>query len=189
MVGPDPSSIQDDPEGCDVLRDLCETYVRLDPSIQKDVVLLTLPMSSRTNNAFMVNAIQAASSFVIQNSIREGFGLTLTEAMWKGTPVVGTSACGLRQQIQDRVHGRIVSRPDEPEEVAQVLGDMLSANDELQFWSLNAQSRVYREFLVFNQVKKWLGILKRFATSSMPVCLDTRDYCSMEHPDQTEKVH
>ncbi len=164
MVGPDPASIQDDPEGCEVLNDLCTTYARLDPDIQKDVVLLTLPMSSRKNNALMVNAIQTASSIVVQNSIREGFGLTLTEAMWKGTPVVGSSACGLRQQIKDRIHGRVVLCPEDSEEVAQVLGDMLSADDKLDLWARNAKTRVQQEFLVFNQVKKWLKILDQFKT-------------------------
>ncbi len=192
MVGPDPASIQDDPEGCEVLNDLCTTYTRLDPAIQKDVALLTLPMSSRKNNALMVNAIQTASSIVIQNSIREGFGLTLTEAMWKGTPVVGSSACGLRQQIKDRIHGRVVHCPEDPAEVADVLKDMVSANGDLNLWSRNAKTRVQQEFLVFNQVKKWLGILKQFKTMSAPVriCPDYAGaYSSVGHLNQFERVH
>jgi len=192
MVGPDPASIQDDPEGCEVLNDLCTTYAGLDPVIQKDVVLLTLPMGSRENNALMVNAIQTASSIVVQNSIREGFGLTLTEAMWKGTPVVGSSACGLRQQIKDRIHGRVVFCPGDPDDVAQVLGDMISADGELDIWSRNARTRVQQEFLVFNQVKKWLGILKRFKTMTAPVelCPDSSGaYSSVGHLDRTERVH
>lgn len=171
MVGPDPGSIQDDPEGCEVLDELCSSITRLDPEIQKDVVLLTLPMNSRRDNAFMVNALQTASSIVIQNSLREGFGLTLTEAMWKGTPVVGTSACGLRHQIHDRVHGRIVYNPEDPEEIAEVLGEMLGADVELNLWSRNAQTRVYQEFLIFNQVKKWLRILKLFESDSSRIPL------------------
>ncbi|MBN2321155.1 MAG: glycosyltransferase [Acidobacteria bacterium] len=192
MVGPDPASIQDDPEGCEVLNDLCATYTRLDPAIQKDVALLTLPMSSRKNNALMVNAIQTVSSIVVQNSIREGFGLTLTEAMWKGTPVVGSSACGLRQQIEDRIHGRVVRCPEDPAEVAQVLGDVISADGELNLWSCNARTRVQQEFLVFSQVKKWLRILKRFKTMSAPIDLYSDKvgaYSSVGHLDRTERVH
>ena len=191
MVGPDPSSIQDDPEGCDVLNDLCSTYTTLDPAIQKDVILVTLPMNSRINNALMVNAIQTAASIVVQNSIREGFGLTLTEAMWKGTPVVGTSACGLRQQIQDQIHGRVVSCPEDPEDVALILGHMLCADDALNFWSRNAQARVHQEFLVFNQAKKWLEVLKQFKTASSPISIDTkntRTYSSVGHRDRPETV-
>ncbi len=171
MVGPDPLSIQDDPEGCEVLNELCASYTRLEPEIQKDVVLLTLPMNSRRDNALMVNALQTASSIVVQNSIREGFGLTLTEAMWKGTPVVGTSACGLRQQIHDRVHGRIIYYPEDPGEIAQVLGDMLGADLELNLWSRNAQARVHQEFLIFNQIKKWLRLLKSFEPDAQKISL------------------
>jgi trehalose synthase len=170
LAGPDPDCIQDDPEGCEVLNELCSAFTRLEPEIQKDVVLLTLPMNSRRDNAFMVNALQTASSIVVQNSIREGFGLTLTEAMWKGTPVVGTSACGLRQQIHDRIHGRVVYHPEDPEEVAQVLGDIICADEELSHWSRNALARVHREFLIFNQVKRWLQILESFKATSFQAC-------------------
>ena len=158
LAGPDPDFIQDDPEGCEVLDELCVAYTRLKPEIQRDVALLTLPMKSRRDNAFMVNALQ--------NSIREGFGLTLAEAMWKGTPVVGTSACGLRHQIHDRVHGRVVYHPEDTVEVAQVLGDIICADEEIDNWSRNAQARVHQEFLVFNQVKKWLQILKSLEKTS-----------------------
>ncbi len=171
LVGPDPLSIQDDPEGCEVLKELCASCTRLEPGIRKDVVLLTLPMNSRMNNALMVNSLQTASSIVVQNSIREGFGLTLTEAMWKGTPVLGSSACGLRQQIHDRVHGRVVYCPEDPEEISQVLGEMLGADEELNLWSRNAQARVHQKFLIFNQVKAWLRILKTIEEQStdMPI--------------------
>ena len=91
--------------------------------------------------------------------------------MWKGTPVVGTSACGLRHQIHDRVHGRIVYNPEDPEEIAEVLGEMLGADVELNLWSRNAQTRVYQEFLIFNQVKKWLRILKLFESDSSRIPL------------------
>ncbi len=173
LVGPDPLSIQDDPEGCEVLKDLCASYLRLEPAIQKDVVLLTLPMNSRMNNAFMVNSLQTASSIIVQNSIREGFGLTLTEAMWKGTPVLGSSACGLRQQIHDRVHGRVVCCPEDPEEISQVLGEMLGADEELNRWSRNAQARVHQKFLIFNQVRAWLRILQKIEECSSQVCLSS----------------
>jgi trehalose synthase len=174
MAGPDPSSIQDDPEGSEVLKELCASYRKLDPSIQKDVALIALPMGSRRNNALMVNAVQTASSIVVQNSIREGFGLTLTEAMWKGTPVVGSSACGLRRQMQDRVHGRVIESPQDPVCVARVLGEILCADGERHLWVRNARMKVHREFLIFSQVKKWLGVLKGLQPKPVPDGLDAR---------------
>jgi trehalose synthase len=177
LVGPDPASIQDDPEGCEVLNDLCLTCTRLDPEIQKDVALLTLPMNSRQDNALMVNALQSVSSVVAQNSLREGFGLTLTEAMWKGTPVFGTSACGLRQQIRDRVHGRVINCPADPDEIAQVMGDMLRADEEISLWSRNAQARVHQKFLIFSQIKSWLRVIQTFRPGSSQACLSGAHRC------------
>ena len=105
LAGPDPAFIQDDPEGREVLAELREEFLRLPEEYQRDVALLTLPMDSRKENALMVNALQRCSTVVVQNSLREGFGLTATEAMWKQVPVLGTRACGIRQQIRDGVDG------------------------------------------------------------------------------------
>ena len=95
-------------------------YCGLDAEFQKDIALLSLPMDSRKNNELMVNAIQRCASVVVQNSLREGFGLTVTEAMWKGTPVLGTEACGLRQQIRDGIDGRLIRNPEDPHEIAKL---------------------------------------------------------------------
>jgi trehalose synthase len=156
LAGPDPQSIQDDPEACEVLEQLCNHYRRLEPHCQKDIVLLTLPMASRKENALMVNALQRCSTVVVQNSLREGFGLTATEAMWKAVPVMGTSACGLRQQIRDGVDGRLVTNPNDPDEIASVLDEMLQHPQTLERWGRNAQLRVHTEFLIFTQLSHWL---------------------------------
>jgi trehalose synthase len=159
LAGPDPNSVQDDPEGREVLEQLCRAYRALDSQVQKDIALLTLPMDSRKNNELIVNAIQRCASIVVQNSLREGFGLTVTEAMWKGTPVLGTEACGLRQQIRDGIDGRLVRNPEDPKEIADLLDEMLSDPLERDRWSRNAQKRVFTEFLVFAQMQHWLRVL------------------------------
>ena len=61
----------------------------------------------------VVNAVQMASAVLIQKSTREGFGLTVTEGMWKGKPVIGGDAGGIRVQINDGVSGFLVSSPEE----------------------------------------------------------------------------
>ena len=60
----------------------------------------------------IVNALQTASDVVLQKSIREGFGLAVTEAMWKGAAVIGGNAGGIRLQIQDGVNGYLVDTPE-----------------------------------------------------------------------------
>jgi len=163
LAGPDPRSIQDDPEAQEMLADLCDFYRSLPPECQRDIVVLTLPMESRKHNALMVNALQRCSTVVVQNSLREGFGLTATEAMWKAVPVLGSSACGLRQQIRDGVDGRLVNDPDDPTEIAGVLDEMLQHPQTLERWGRNAQLRVHNEFLIFTQLSRWLRLLAAVA--------------------------
>lgn len=159
LAGPDPAAIQDDPEAVEVLAELTSDYQALPPELRADVALLALPMASRKENALMVNVLQRSASLVVQNSSREGFGLTATEAMWKRTPVLGTSACGLRLQIRDGLEGRINPEPEDPEAVAGLMDEMLGAPDTRERWGGAAQRRVYDEFLVFTQVRRWLEVL------------------------------
>jgi trehalose synthase len=165
LAGPDPDSVADDPEGLEVLQELCDKYLALDPKLQWDVALLALPMKSRKENALMVNAIQRCASFVVQNSIQEGFGLTATEAMWKRTPVVGSQACGLRQQIRDGLDGRLVADPSDPAEIAVVLDEMLEDRESRTRMGRNSQRRVYQNFLIFTQLRRWLRTLAEAASS------------------------
>jgi len=164
LAGPDPASVADDPEGLEVLEELRAKYLALEPRLQSDVVLLTLPMTSRKENALMVNAIQRCASFVVQNSLHEGFGLTATEAMWKRTPVVGTQACGLRQQIRDGLDGRLVADSTDPEAIAEVLNEMLVDRNARERMGRNGQRRVYEKFLIFTQLRHWLRSLAETAT-------------------------
>jgi trehalose synthase len=156
LAGPDPHAIQDDPEGQEVLKELCEFYQKLDPIDQESIAIVTLPMVSRKENALMVNAIQRCSTVIVQNSLREGFGLTATEAMWKRIPVLASSACGLRQQIRDGIDGCISQNPEDSEEIAEHLDQMLSDPEARDLWSRNAQRHVHERFLIFNQVQNWL---------------------------------
>ena len=96
---------------------------------------------------------------VVQNSLQEGFGLTVTEAMWKRAPVLGSRACGIRQQIRDGVDGRLIQDPEDPEEIATTLDAVLEDVAGRIQLGQNAQRRVSDEFLVFTQVRNWLATL------------------------------
>jgi trehalose synthase len=160
LAGPDPSSIQDDPEGLGVLKSLRRRYVELEPDVRDDVAVLAVLMGSRQANALMVNALQACSDIVAQNSLREGFGLTVTEAMWKRTAVLGSGrACGIRLQVRDGVDGVLVGDPEDPETIAEAMHRMIADEDRLELWGNNAQRRVYDEFLIFGELRRWLELL------------------------------
>ncbi len=165
LAGPDPAAIQDDPEGREVLDDLRSFYTGLNAWEQDAVALITLPMQSRKENALMVNALQRCSSIIVQNSLEEGFGLTVTEAMWKRVPVLGSSAAGIRQQIRDGIDGRLTEQAEDPAEIAENLAAMLSDPTARDHWSRSAQRRVHDEFLVFSQVRQWLRRLAEMVSA------------------------
>jgi trehalose synthase len=146
-----------------VLQDLIGTYRRLDPALQEDVALLSLPMGSRKQNALIVNALQRCSSVVVQNSLREGFGLTVTEAMWKQRAVIGSQACGIRQQIRDGIDGRLIADCQDAEKIAGLLDEVLDDVPGRSRYGRSAQLRVHDEFLVFTQARRWLEVLAEHA--------------------------
>jgi trehalose synthase len=156
LAGPEPAAIQDDPEAQAVLEDIRTAYTGLHPAVQDDIAILALPMRSREENALMVNALQRASSIVVQNSLREGFGLTIAEAMWKRVPVLSNSrACGPRQQVRDGLDGRLIDDPEDTSELAHALNDMLSDPHRLDRWGRTGQRRVHELFLIFSQLRAW----------------------------------
>jgi trehalose synthase len=74
LAGPDPGSIEDDPEGQEVLAELRNAYAGLTPELQTDVAIIVLPMSSKKHNALLVNALQRCSDVVAQTPCRRGSG-------------------------------------------------------------------------------------------------------------------
>jgi trehalose synthase len=164
LAGPDPGSIADDPEGGEVLDSLVRAYVELDAELQDDIALITLPMHSPHENALMVNALHRVSTIVAQNSLREGFGLTITEAMWKRVPVFTNSqACGPRHQVRDHLDGRLIDDPEDVDEIAVMLAAMLCDPASLEQWARNAQHRAHERFLIFTQLQNWLERLAELA--------------------------
>ena len=99
------SMANDDPEGIQYL-DLTEEHRDSDP----DIHLFT---NLQNVGAIEINAFQRASAVVIQKSTREGFGLVVSEGMWKGRPVIGGNVGGIPLQVQDGQTGFLVSSPDE----------------------------------------------------------------------------
>jgi trehalose synthase len=166
LAGPAPSAIADDPEGKEALRALCDLWLDLPPERRQDVAVVTLPMDSRRANALMVNALQRSSAVIAQNSVQEGFGLTVTEGMWKGMPILGTRAAGIDEQVVDGETGRLLPRADDPTGLAHALADLLADRKRRQEWGRNARRRVRERYLVFTQVQRWLDVLAEAATSS-----------------------
>ena len=161
MAGPDPKSVADDPEGKQVLEELVAAYMDLPAKLQKDIVLLQLPMDSPKENALIVNALQRSSYLVVQNSLQEGFGLTATEAMGKRIAVLGSNACGLRNQIRNQIDGRLLHHPEDPPLIAEHLYELLGKPKVVEEMSFSAEKRALDKFLIFQQLTHWLNVFHR----------------------------
>lgn len=161
LAGPDPSGVADDPEGAEVFQELCDLYRALAPADREDVALLSLPMDSSKHNALVVNALQRCATVVVQNSLREGFGLTVTEAMWKRHAVLGTHAVGIRTQLRDRIDGLLTRDATDPEEIASHLEELLTAPAARYEMGGHAFRRVHERFLVFAQLSHYLSLFTR----------------------------
>lgn len=159
LAGPEPADVQDDPEASETLANLCQKWRMMPPELQREVAILKLPLTSVKENALMVNALQRCSTIVAQNSIREGFGLTVAEAMWKARPVIGSATAGIEAQLIQKVTGCIVDDPEDTAAVADTIDTMFSDPKRNEVWGRNARDQVKREFLIFNEVRRWLELL------------------------------
>lgn len=139
----------DDPEGWQVYQQL-KSYT----TGYEDIFLLTnLP-----DNDIAVNAFQTASDVVLQKSIREGFGLTITEAMWKGAVVIGGNVGGIKFQIQDGVNGFLVNSAAE---AAEKIVYVLKNPDVKNKISSAARESVRENFLAPVNILSYLKLFKQ----------------------------
>jgi len=131
----------DDPEGESVLNEVREAAAG-DPDIH---VLLLPPFSD-----LEINALVRGSSVVIQKSIREGFGLTVSEALWKRKPVIGGAVGGIKLQVIDGVTGFLVHSP---EGAATRIAQLLRDRKLRERMGENGYQHVRQNFLMTRQVK------------------------------------
>jgi trehalose synthase len=125
LAGPEVSGVSDDPEGAQVLAECIGVWRELPPAKQSKVHLACLPMDDVDENALMVNALQRHAYVVVQKSLVEGFGLTVTEAMWKGRPVIASAIGGIQDQIVDGVSGLLLPDPTDLDAFAATLKRVL----------------------------------------------------------------
>ena len=146
------SGAADDPEGAAVLAEVRETIGR-DP----DMHALELPPEAHLE----INALQRAAAVVLQKSLREGFGLTVAEAMWKGKPVVGTVAGGIPTQVLTDVTGFTVGSV---EGAAFRIRQLLQSPDLAGRLGGAAREYVRRNFLLPRHLGDYLALLAQMTT-------------------------
>ena len=103
----------------------------------------------------LVKALQTRAAVVLQKSLREGFGLTVAEAMWKGTPVIGGNVGGIRYQIEDGVNGFLVSSVDE---TAERMVEIINDKDLRNEMGREARETVRKNFLLTRYLEQHLDL-------------------------------
>lgn len=144
------SMAADDPEGRPIFEQVQDDAKELIDS--GDVILITV------ENNTLVNALQRRAAVVFQKSLREGFGLTVTEAMWKGTPVIGSNIGGIPIQIKDGETGFLVE-PRDLSGAAEIASKLLKNPELKDAIGRNAKESVRTNFLITRSVLDWLRLL------------------------------
>jgi trehalose synthase len=137
----------DDPEGREIFESLC--------ACQDERILI---LTSGDDTA-LVNALQTRAAVVLQKSLREGFGLTVAEAMWKGRAVIGGNVGGIRYQIENGVNGFLVSSVEEAaDRIVRLLKDE-KLREEI---GCRARETVREKFLLTRYVEQYLDLFGEF---------------------------
>ncbi len=138
----------DDPEGPDVYESLLDAR-------EERIIILSV------QDGALVNTLQRKAAIVVQKSLREGFGLTVAEAMWKGAPVIGGNVGGIRYQIQDGENGFLVSSV---EEAAARMVQLLKKPELGKEMGEKAKEGVRKNFLLSRYLEDYLDLFNSFKT-------------------------
>jgi trehalose synthase len=160
LAGPETAAVTDDPEGAQVL-DACVASVEAQPAeIRERIHLALLPMADAEENAVIVNAVQRRADVVAQKSLAEGFGLTVSEAMWKGRPVVASRVGGIQDQIEDGTTGILVD-PRDLEAFGKAALGLLSDRAAAEQMGVRARERVRDEFIPPRHFAQYVELFAR----------------------------
>jgi len=145
------SFASDDPEGQHIFRQLEKKVDNC--RFKSDIKMIAI------ENSFLVNCLQRASDVVIQKSTREGFGLTVSEALYKGTPVVASRVGGIPMQVIDGFNG-FLHEPGETNNFSKSVVKLLE-NEKLRAeLGANGKEHVKQNFLVTRLMSDWLGLFQ-----------------------------
>jgi trehalose synthase len=163
LVGPDVSAVSDDPEGSGVLADCRARWSSLPYSIRARIHIACVPMDDVDENATIVNALQRHAHVVVQKSLAEGFGLTVTEAMWKARPVVASRVGGIQDQIVNDRDGLLID-PDDLDGLAVAMSRLLQEPGLAGRLGYAGRSRVQEYFLGDRHLAQYVDLFVRLST-------------------------
>jgi trehalose synthase len=160
LAGPAARAVADDPEGIAVLEEVRAAWMSLERQVRRRVALVCLPMDDAEENAAIVNALQRRSSVIVQKSLAEGFGLTVSEGMWKGRPLVASRVGGIQDQIEDGVSGLLLHDPVDLAAFGHHVGSLLHDPSRARRLGLAARERVREHFLATRELAQHADLLE-----------------------------
>ncbi len=160
LAGPNVAGVVDDPEGAMVYAESIEAWRALPDPVRRRCHLACLPTADVGENAAIVNALQRHATVIVQKSLQEGFGLTVSEAMWKGRPVVASDVGGIRDQVDDGVQGLLLRDPADTAAFAAAVGRLLADPILAQQMGKAGHERVVERYLGVDSLLRWGGVIE-----------------------------
>ena len=146
LAGPTATSVIDDPEQPEILEDLGRRHKAMPAATRHRVVIAQIPMQDTEENA-AINALQRRADVVVQKSLAEGFGLTVSEAMWKRRPVVASRVGGIPDQIEQGKSGILVDDARDLRAFGDAVVGLLQDEQPARRLGVEARHRVARKFI------------------------------------------
>jgi trehalose synthase len=159
LAGPSVHAVADDPEGAAVYGEVERCWQLLSSAERERIELAQLPMRDLDENAAIVNALQRQATVIVKKSLEEGFGLGVTEAMWKRRAVVATRVGGHQDQIQDGISGVLLDDPRDLAAFGDAIADLLQDTERARRLGDAAQQRVREQFLPDRYLSQWAELL------------------------------
>jgi trehalose synthase len=147
LAGPQVRSVDDDPEQPEVVAAVRSAVAETDRTVARRIVIAQVPMNDLDENALIVNALQRRADVVTQKSLAEGFGLTVSEAMWKSRPVIASRVGGIEDQIVDQMSGILIDDPNDLSGFGDAVTGLLQDRRRAGELGEQARLRVIAEFL------------------------------------------
>lgn len=163
LAGPVVTGVADDPEGGMVLRECIDRWRQLPHDARSRVHLACTPMADPDEQAAIVNALQRHATIVLQKSLGEGFGLTVSEAMWKERPVIASAVGGIADQIRDGRDGILLPDPTDLAACGAAIERLLRDPLEAARLARSARERVTQEFLGDRHLARYASLFRQIA--------------------------
>jgi trehalose synthase len=161
IAGPEPGAVADDPEAAQVLAGTTAAWQALPAGRRRRSQIAVLPMADLDANARLVNALQREADVVVKKSLQEGFGLGVTEGLWKAKPVVATAVGGHRDQIDHGRSGLLVDDPADLPAFASAVDAVLADPPAAAALGAEGRERVRARYLADRHFVSWMALLRR----------------------------